>query len=202
MKRILATGCLFAVTTAFSQTSSPPSQYDNCPAAVRDMMATLASRYSLAGAQVAFAPVGRMTCAGAFGVADASTGRELTPTTIMRIGSISKVVTGMAIAKLLDDGQIDLDKPAVDFVTDLLPDPLPDPRFRAVTVRHLLHHSLGWDREEGGEPIQSSIAISRALGIRGPATSTDCSAGCFSRSCILRPARRTPTPVSPTPGLL
>jgi len=37
----------------------------------------------------------------------------------------------------------------------------------------MAQHSMGWDRDIGGEPIQQTVAIAKALGIRAPATSTD-----------------------------
>src|SRR6185436_8720058 len=37
----------------------------------------------------------------------------------------------------------------------------------------MAQHSMGWDRDIGGEPIQQTVAIAKALGIRAPATATD-----------------------------
>ena len=114
------------------------------------------------------------------------------PTTMMRIGSISKPVTAMAILKLMEAGQLSLD--------DKLVDRLPDLRAarrrrrcsagRRVTLRHLLQHSLGWARATGGEPIQSSRAISQALGIRGPATSTDVTRWMFTQALHFEPGTK------------
>lgn len=45
----------------------------------------------------------------------------MSPVTLMRIASVSKTVTGMAIAKLFEDGKLGLDDKAIDFVKDLQP---------------------------------------------------------------------------------
>ncbi len=167
--RLLA--ILLPVVAAFGQV---PSTYDNCPAAVQDLMQSLMAAHNLTGVQFAVAPNGVMTCAGALGYADSTTGRALTPTTLMRIGSISKTITGMAIARLFEDGKLSLEDKAIDFVPDLQPaGGPPDARWRNVTILQMLQHSMGWDRDIGGEPSQSTVAIAKSLGIRAPATSKD-----------------------------
>ena len=159
------------ITMALGQV---PSTYDNCPAAVQDLMQSLLTAHNLKGVQFAVAPNGVLTCAGALGYADSAAQRPLTPTTLMRIGSVSKTITGMAIARLFEDGKLRLDDKAIDYVRDLQPpNGPPDARWRNVTILNMLQHSMGWDRAIGGEPIQSTVSIASALGIRAPATSTD-----------------------------
>ncbi len=151
-----------------------PSTYDNCPAVVQDLMQTLRTAHNLTGVQFAVAPNGGMTCAGAVGYADSTTQRPMTPTTLLRIGSVSKTITGMAIAKLFEDGKLSLNDKAIDYVKDLQPpNGPPDARWRNVTILNMLQHSMGWDRDIGGEPIQNTVAVAKTLGIRAPATSTD-----------------------------
>lgn len=151
-----------------------PSTFDNCPAAIQDVLQSLVSQHKLTGAQFAIAPNGVLTCAGAIGYADSTTKRELTPTSLMRIGSITKTITGMAIAKLFETGNLKLDDKAIDYVKDLQGVNGPrDARWRNVTILHLLQHSTGWDRAIGGEPIQNTVAIAQTLGIRAPATASD-----------------------------
>ena len=159
-----------------------PSEYDNCPAAVMTAVNQMVTQYGLPGAQIAVAQNGQLRCAGALGYADAATKRAMRPTTLMRVGSISKPITGMAILRLVEDGKITLDDPIVKYFSDLLPSGGPaDSRWNRVTIRNLMQHSMGWDRAVGGEPIQSSRNISRALGIRGPATSTDMARWLFTQ---------------------
>ena len=168
--RAFLLGIAASAAMAFGQT---PSTYDNCPAAVQDLMTSLATAHNLTGAQIAVAPNGALTCAGAIGYADSTSNRAMTPTTLMRIGSVSKTITGMAIAKLYEDGKLGLNDKAIDYFKDLQPATLADARWRDVTILNMLQHSMGWDRAVGGEPIQQTVEIAKALGIRAPATSTD-----------------------------
>ncbi|WP_031495054.1 serine hydrolase [Bryobacter aggregatus] len=154
--------------------SQAPAEFDTCPAAVQELAGTLRTQQGLDGIQIAYATNGRLACAGALGYADASTQRAMTSGTLLRVGSISKTITAMAILKLYEDGKLGLDDKLVQHLRDLIPAAgVGDARWNAVTIRQMLQHSMGWDRAIGGEPAQNSIAISKALGIRGPATTSD-----------------------------
>lgn len=58
------------------------------------------------------------------------------PDSAFRIGSITEVFTATAVLSLVDEGLVDLDTPAVEYVTRV---PVP----ADVTVRHLLQHTSG-----------------------------------------------------------
>lgn len=167
-RRLLVIGMVSAM--AWGQV---PESFDNCPAAVVDLLRQVRTDHQLPGISVATSSNGRLSCAGAVGFADPRTQRAMRPRTLMRIGSISKPVTAMAILKLAEGGKLRLEDSVVGLLGDLAPTPLGDLRWRNVTLRNLLQHSMGWDRAVGNEPIQNSIAIARDLGIRGPATSSD-----------------------------
>ncbi len=63
--------------------------------------------------------------------------------TIFRIGSISKVVTGVAVMQLVDQGLLDLDADVNDYLTKFkVPETFDEP----VRVRHLLTHTAGFDQ--------------------------------------------------------
>ena len=162
---------LVAALPAFPQV---PESFDSCPAAAQEILRKVRADFRLPGISAATNSNGRLSCAGAVGFADPTAQRPMKPRTLMRIGSISKTVTAMAIIKLAEAGKLRLEDKFLDLLPDLLPAAgLADSRWRNVTLRHLLQHSLGWDRAIGGEPIQNSLTIARDLNLRGPATSTD-----------------------------
>jgi len=76
------------------------------------------------------------------GIAD-DTGREATAETQYRIGSITKTFTAAAVLLLRKDGTLALDDPIERH--------LPDVRFGRLTIRRLLAHSSGLQREPPGE---------------------------------------------------
>jgi CubicO group peptidase (beta-lactamase class C family) len=76
------------------------------------------------------------------GIAD-DTGREATPETQYRIGSITKTFTSTSVLMLRDQGKLELDDPIARHI--------PDVRFGELTLRRLLAHSSGLQREPPGE---------------------------------------------------
>jgi CubicO group peptidase (beta-lactamase class C family) len=74
----------------------------------------------------------------AVGVADAEEGREATPATQYRIGSITKTFTAAAVMQLRDEGKLDLEDTLDRHVEGAA---------HAPTVRRLLSHTSGLQRE-------------------------------------------------------
>jgi N-acyl-D-amino-acid deacylase len=112
----------------------------------------------------------RLVYARAYGFADLEKKEPPRPDSLFRIASISKPFTAAAVLKLVASGRLQMDAPAFA----LLPlEPLagrqPDPRLPRITVRHLLHHTAGWDRDQSGDPMFMSEKIARANGEAPPA---------------------------------
>lgn len=182
---------LLLATPLVLSSQAPPEVFDSCPTAVQDAMRAARVEFELTGMSFAMSTQGTLNCGGAVGFADSATGRAMRPTTMLRIGSISKPVTAMAILTLMEAGQLSLDDKIIDRLPDLVPvGGVVDQRWTRVTLRHLLQHSFGWARATGGEPIQSSRTIAPALGIRGPATSTDVTRWMFQRALHFEPGTR------------
>lgn len=73
---------------------------------------------TLTGLTIAVGADGDLVYAAGFGTANVETGAAVTPETQMRVGSISKVFTAALIAKLHEDGKLDLDAPISRYVPD------------------------------------------------------------------------------------
>lgn len=81
-----------------------------------------------------------------YGFADLESREAMTPSTLFRIGSISKIFTATAILQLRDRGLLRLDDP----VAEHLPWFAIESRFTEdgpITIRHLLTHTAGLPRE-------------------------------------------------------
>lgn len=91
------------------------------------------------GVQVAIALDGRVIYTRGYGVADIETSRPVTAQTLFRVGSVTKMVTGILLAELAEEGKLDLDAPIARYVTEL-----EGKRVGRVTAHQLLTHSAGW----------------------------------------------------------
>ena len=81
-----------------------------------------------------------------YGYSDVEKKKPATPSTIYRIGSITKLFTSTAILQLRDAGKLRLDDPvALHLPWFRIPNPYPDAP--EITIRHLLTHTSGLPRE-------------------------------------------------------
>ena len=77
------------------------------------------------------------------GVADIGSGTPVdVERTVFRIGSMTKIITAVAVMQLWEQGLVDLDAPASDYLRAyrLIP---AKASFRPSTLRHLLTHTAG-----------------------------------------------------------
>lgn len=82
---------------------------------------------------------GEVLFSEAYGWANKAAGERNTLDTRFNIGSLNKLITGVAVLKLAELGQLDLDAPIGTYL-----DGFPDRVAERVTVRHLLRHRSGW----------------------------------------------------------
>ncbi len=80
------------------------------------------------------------------GVADIASNKPITEDTVFRIASITKTFTAIAVMQLVEQGLLDLDAPANDYLRAyrLIP---AKASFQPATVRHLLTHTAGVPEE-------------------------------------------------------
>lgn len=73
-------------------------------------------------------------------------------TTVWRLASISKVVTGTAVMQLVEEGTLDPDRDVNDYLKDIR---IPEKFGRPVTLRHLLTHTAGFDDRYIGKSFRT-----------------------------------------------
>ena len=94
-------------------------------------------RMEVPGLSVAVTIEGKTTYSKGFGTISATATTPPTPDTQYRLASVSKAITAVAVLKLVEQGRVELDRPARDYCPALAP--LDD----APTVRHFLLHQSG-----------------------------------------------------------
>jgi beta-lactamase class C len=112
---------------------------------------------------------GRITFLQGYGETLAGSGERVTPETVFRWASVSKGVAATMVAKLAEQGKIDLNAPVVNYAPDLK---LPAGNEYKASVGDLLSHRLGLYRnaydnklEEGQDPslLRASLAQLNAI---------------------------------------
>jgi N-acyl-D-amino-acid deacylase len=130
-----------------------------------DLMSSFVREQRVPGAALAVTRDGRLVYARGFGFADAGRQQPVQPTALFRIASISKPVTAVAVLQLVERSKLSLDAPICDVLQ--LADPV-DGRWKRVTIRHLLQHTGGWDRERSGDPTFRPDQVAAALKVSPP----------------------------------
>ncbi len=92
----------------------------------------------------------------------------------MRLASVTKPITAAAIHTLIREGKLSLDTKAFPLLGLKPPQgQQTDARLNDITIRHLLEHKGGWDREKSFDPMFRPLEIAAALKAPGPAGPVD-----------------------------
>jgi N-acyl-D-amino-acid deacylase len=114
----------------------------------------------------------RLVLTKGYGQADREKKIPVRPESLFRIASISKPFTAAAVMKLVESGKLTLETKMLELIEV---EPLLekgetfDERHRAITIRHLLQHTGGWDRDKSFDPMFRSVNIAAATGTAAPA---------------------------------
>ena len=105
-------------------------------------VAEVLNRWPAVGLAVGVVGRGSPTLLHSHGVANVADRTPVTEHTVFRIGSITKTFTAVALMQLWEQGLVDLDQPANDYLRafELVPS---KPAWRPATLRHLLTHTAG-----------------------------------------------------------
>jgi CubicO group peptidase (beta-lactamase class C family) len=117
----------------------------------------------------------RLVYARGYGWANQEKRLPVNPRSLFRIASISKPFTAVAILKFVEQKKLTLNQRALDFIDlspILGPDAQPDPRWQQITVRHLLQHTGGFDRDKSFDPMFRPGTIARAAQVKAPANTS------------------------------
>lgn len=174
MKKLLALLLGLLVLPAWGQTGVSAGETAPVDAVVQKFM----SRWKIPGASVAISHQGKLVYARGFGHADLAKTQPMTPATLLRVASVSKPVTSVAVMKLLEEGRLSLQHKvfgAEGYLNDsYYTSVITDPRIYNITVRQLLEHTAGWNRDAGADgfsssdPIDFPLHVARVMQVPNP----------------------------------
>lgn len=128
------------------------------------------------GLAVAVTVDGELKHARGYGYADLANNELAKPTSLFRIASLSKPITAVAILQLIEQERLKLDdsvfklldqsQPAIEAAGDKY-----DTRLNKITIRNLLEHRGGWDRDASFDAMFQSVRFAKQLGVPAPANS-------------------------------
>ncbi len=107
---------------------------------------------AIPGGSIAIVKDGRLVYARGFGYADKESGEVVQPSHLFRIASISKPITSVAILKLSENGQLDIEDQVfgiAGILTDSIYSQFKDTRVEDIKIKHLLQHTSGWGSISG-----------------------------------------------------
>jgi CubicO group peptidase (beta-lactamase class C family) len=134
-------------------------------------MTALMTKWHIPGGALAVSKDGRLLLAHGYGMADTEHQQQVRPDSLFRIASLTKAFTAAGVLLLVEQGKLDLDTPAFSLLPQYSAPPgaTVDPRLSTITVREILHHTGGWDRDKSFDPMFASARISKAMGTPPPA---------------------------------
>lgn len=125
-------------------------------------------RWGLHGAQLSVVRNDSLLYTKGFGMADSEKGEAMTPGHVMRIASISKLVTAAGVMKLSEEGLLNLDDlvfgPGGILRDSFYCNSIKDPGYYKITVEHLLRHQGGFGTRLG-DPMFSTRAVMQRNGL-------------------------------------
>ncbi len=156
-------------------------------------MAMFMEEHRLPGASLAVTNNGKVVFAKGYGYADVALNKKVHRDSLFRIASISKPITAVAVLQLHERGKLDLDdsvfmllgmNEVFDAVEGI------DKRLRDITIRHLLQHRGGWDRNASFDAMFKSVEFAEKSGAEPPADQQAVIHAMLTQSLDFRPGER------------
>lgn len=134
------------------------------------LMTSLLEKWNVSGAGLVVARGDKLLLVRGYGLASKEHKAAVEPRSLFRLGSLSKTITAVAVLQLVETGRLKLDELVLPILADVGPraDRITDARVRDITVRHLLQHSGGFDRDRSGDVVFMPHAAEAARRQGGP----------------------------------
>ena len=132
-------------------------------------------RNSLAGASVSVVKDGKLVFTKGYGFADKENSIQVQPYNLFRVASVSKLITAVAVMKLVEQGRMDLDSKVFGkdgILNDSIYLNYRDKKIERITVKQLLNHSAGFTNRYG-DPMFIPTVIAHKMNIDYPVEQED-----------------------------
>lgn len=172
VSRSESAGLIEAASNPESAVAAPTGCSDSRLAHFDELIGKFLAERAIPGAALAVTRHGRLVYARGFGFADVDSRTPVQPDSLFRIASISKPITAVAVMQLVEQRRLSLDDKVFSLLAiepHIVMGTRPDPRLQQITVRHLLQHTAGWDRDKSYDPMFRSVKIAETLGVPAPA---------------------------------
>lgn len=133
----------------------------------------LMDRALIPGLSIAVIREGELIWEDSFGVKDINTKDSVTSETVFEAASLSKPVFSYAVMKMAERGELDIDKPLVEYASDeyieenYLGRAIDDERFRKITTRMVLSHQTGFPNWRGNAQLKINFEPGDRFGYSG-----------------------------------
>ncbi len=121
-------------------------------------------RAELKGVSLAIVNEGKLVFSRGYGFANEEEGIETSPEHIYRLASVSKLITAVAIMKLVEEDKLSLDDKVFGsegFFNDEAYLNIRDSRLYDITILHLLQHTAGWTQQYGDPAFNQRVIATR-----------------------------------------
>ncbi len=149
--------------------------------------------WNIKGASMAIAKNGKLVFTKGYGFANKEANELVAPHHIFRIASVSKLITAVAIMKLIEKGNIHLHQ-SVFGKKGILNSPeyndIYDERAKEITIHHLLNHSAGWSRRKP-DPMFTHFTIASEMNVELPLTAETIIQFALSRPLDFHPGEKS-----------
>jgi CubicO group peptidase (beta-lactamase class C family) len=119
---------------------------------VDDQITAFLKTWNINGAEAAITKNGKLIYNKGFGFIDQEKAEPANPYNLYRIASVSKPITSIAIMKLIQDGKLSINDTVFGknkiLNQDYYLSVISDKRIYSITIKELLEHTSGWDRDK------------------------------------------------------
>ena len=147
---------------------------------LNEFMRETLMEHNIPGATLAVSYRGELIFARGFGYSDVEKLTTMPVEANMRIASVSKPITAVAVLLLVQDGKLRLDQSALEILAqhpsyafrtqDAVKS---DSRWPKISVRHLLNHSAGWDRAKSKDTVFQLVTVTQQQKLKELAQKND-----------------------------